>query len=83
MKRAVTTFIAALTMIQSSAYADLMDLPNPGDFADVTQEVPKAPTPPAVTPAPAQSQYAGSVAMTSIPRTSGGTLYRIEKSAAL
>ncbi|WII71253.1 beta-sandwich domain-containing protein [Bdellovibrio sp. 22V] len=81
MKRSITTFVAALTMIQSSAYADIVDLPNPFDGGDSAPEVPRVetPTPPA---APVQTQYIGSVTVAGMSRKSGGTVYRINLNKA-
>ncbi|MEK2644619.1 beta-sandwich domain-containing protein [Bdellovibrio sp. BCCA] len=75
MKRsAISTFLAALTLMQTAHAQVLSDLP---DFDGANQELPAIPATPVVTE-PVQSQYAGSVAISEISRKSGGTLYKID-----
>ncbi|WII71254.1 beta-sandwich domain-containing protein [Bdellovibrio sp. 22V] len=81
MKRWMASVLAATTLLQNPAYADIMDLPNPGDFGD--GEVTPSPVPPAPGPEQQQTQFVGSVSISAMSRKSGGTLYIIDLKQAL
>lgn len=82
-RRYVMTVLAALTMMQSAAHAEIIsDLPNPGDIGGESSSGPVMPPLPEVRPEqPAtttQSERVGSVVIDSMSRKSGGELYRVQ-----
>ncbi|WP_373999110.1 beta-sandwich domain-containing protein [Bdellovibrio bacteriovorus] len=90
-RRLIVTMLAALSVVQNSAYAQTIDDLPGFDDVDITPTVPVAQTPVVTTPveqtpvdtAPVQTQYAGSVSLNTIPRKSGGTLHTLRLSQAL
>ncbi|WP_374078524.1 beta-sandwich domain-containing protein [Bdellovibrio bacteriovorus] len=85
-RRLIASVLAALSFAQNSAYADLTDLPNPGDFQGATEQLPTVPstnTSGEQRPEVQQTQFAGSVAINAMSRKSGGTLYKVELKQAL
>ncbi|WP_413613195.1 beta-sandwich domain-containing protein [Bdellovibrio sp. HCB-110] len=77
MKRSIiTTFMAALTLMQTAHAQSISDLPDFGDIDGTTQQVPAVP--PQTTTTTVQAQYAGSVSISGMSRKSGGTLYKVD-----
>lgn len=90
-RRLIVTMLAALSVVQNSAYAQTIDDLPGFDDVDLTPTVPVDQAPVVTTPveqkpvdtAPVQTQYAGSASLNSIPRKSGGTLHTLKLSQAL
>jgi|GEM_PF-1847845 len=82
--------LAALTLVQTPAWAQMLDLPNPGDFGGTDTPAPLAPPvqepeqpKPAPSPTTLKTQYSGFITIYGVSRKSGGTLYRLELQQAL
>lgn len=82
-RRYVITVLAALTMMQSAAYAEIIsDLPNPGDIGGESSSGAVMPPLPDVRPeqpgTSTQSERVGSVVIDTMSRKTGGELYRVQ-----
>lgn len=82
-RRYVTAVLAALTMMQSAAYAEIIsDLPNPGDISGESSSGPVMPPLPDVRPeqprTTTQSERVGSVVIDTMSRKAGGELTRVQ-----
>lgn len=86
MKRfGLATFMALLSLTHTVRADILVDLPDPGDIGGVNDILNPPSTTPEITPeepqapqAPVQTEYAGTIAINSMSRKSGGTLYKLD-----
>lgn len=86
MKRfGLPTFMALLSLTHTVRADILVDLPDPGDIGGVNDILNPPSTTPEITPeepqaprAPVQTEYAGTIAINSMSRKSGGTLYKLD-----
>lgn len=79
MKRSrIAVLMALLSLTHNIAQAEVItDLPDPGSWDDITADVSTAPTTPQQDVTPVQTEYAGTLKITSMSRKSGGTLYQM------
>ncbi|WP_374000892.1 beta-sandwich domain-containing protein [Bdellovibrio bacteriovorus] len=85
MKRSrIASLMALLSLAHNIAQAEVItDLPDPGSWDDITTDVSTAPTAPNQDVTPVQTEYSGSLNITSMSRKSGGTLYQVTLQKAL
>lgn len=85
MKRQLMAGLLTLaSLAHNSAYADMLDLPDPGAPAEVTPTAPVTTAPAAsATVTTPQTQFVGSLALRELSRKSGGTTYKVDLKSAL
>ncbi|UXR65822.1 beta-sandwich domain-containing protein [Bdellovibrio bacteriovorus] len=85
MKRfRIASVMALLSLTHNIVQAEVItDLPDPGSWDDITTNVSTAPTTTNQDVTPVQTEYSGSLQITSMSRKSGGTLYQMTLQKAL